>query len=258
MVSIIIPCYRQAKFLPEAVGSVRSQTFTDWEIVVSAGSEVDMAAAEDLGVRAVYTCLGLSVARNTGIEAAHGELVLPLDADDTIRPTFLERTVAAIEGHDIAATWLQETGTRRGTWDLAPFEKIRQQNCLCCCSLYRKSLWQEVGGYDPAAIGYEDWDYWIRCSRRGVKVAVVPERLFHYRFHAESMTATQGSEHELWIAMMHLRHPDLFAQTEKDRNLVRKMPLWVAQEVERRLTEYPESEALRQVQALAGTASRRV
>src|SRR5689334_1514338 len=104
-VSVVVPCWNQACFLPEAVGSVLEQTFRDFEIVIvddgSPDDTADVAARliaqnPDAQIRLVRRENGgLPAARNTGVAAARGELVLPLDADDRIAPGFLESAVAA-------------------------------------------------------------------------------------------------------------------------------------------------------------------
>ena len=117
MLGVIIPCLRQAGFLHEAVASVRAQTLQPDEVVVVAGSEEDAQAARSLGVATVERePWGLADARNHGIAAMTADRLLPLDADDVLLPTFLERT-AAIDA-DIVSTDAQEF--RRAREHLAP------------------------------------------------------------------------------------------------------------------------------------------
>src|SRR4051812_15947600 len=105
LVSVIVPCFGQAHYLPEAVGSVLAQTFTDWEcIIVDDGSPDDTAAvaarlaAGDDRIKIVrQENRGLPGARNAGIRAARGRYILPLDADDRLEPTMLEKTVAVLQ-----------------------------------------------------------------------------------------------------------------------------------------------------------------
>ncbi len=97
-VSVIIPCYNQAEYLQSALASVFCQSFTDWEaIVVNDGSTddtVEIAAGffakfPDCNWKLIdQKNAGLTSARNAGIEAAVGEYILPLDADDMISPVF--------------------------------------------------------------------------------------------------------------------------------------------------------------------------
>ena len=101
MVSVIVPCYNQAIYLPEALNSLLAQTYQCWEaIVVNDGSpdETEKVALEytwkDSRIKYVFKENGgLSSARNKGIELAQGEFILPLDADDIIHPEYMEKAM---------------------------------------------------------------------------------------------------------------------------------------------------------------------
>lgn len=252
-IAVIVPCFRQSSYLPEAIASVREQTLKPDEVIVGAGDDEAARAGAELGVRVVRVGRGLSTARNEGTAASSADLILPLDADDRIAPTFLERTAAAIEGHDIAGTWLHEFGDRHGEWRPKGFARIREENGFCCATLFRRHLW-ERHPYDPAAIRYEDWSFWLSAGEAGARGIVLPERLFLYRIHGESMTTQHGHMRPLWEAMLRLRHPTLYgaAQLAADRVLVAAMPAWVADEVVSRLARYPDNPALREAAKLAG------
>ena len=97
-VSIIVPCYNVADVLPRAVASVHAQTFPDWELILvndcstdGTGSVAGGLAAADPRVRLVDLPenTGSSGARNAGIDAASGEYLVFLDADDEMLPRFL-------------------------------------------------------------------------------------------------------------------------------------------------------------------------
>ena len=94
-VSVIIPCYKQAVFLPDALESLLKQTYRNWEaIVVNDGSPdnteevVRQYMQQDNRISYLpQQNQGVSAARNNGIKQAKGEFILPLDADDWIKPT---------------------------------------------------------------------------------------------------------------------------------------------------------------------------
>lgn len=117
VVSVVIPCHDYARYLPEAVSSVLAQTFRDWELVIvddgSTDNTVEVTQAligrhPDRRIRLVQQSnAGVSAARNTGIEASTGRYILPLDADDVIAATMLEKTVGVLDsdpGIAIAST----------------------------------------------------------------------------------------------------------------------------------------------------------
>jgi len=208
-VSVVIPCYKQAQYLPAAVRSVLAQTFREFEvIVVDDGSPDDVvgALAEFAGDRRVKLLRqankGLAGARNAGIAASVGELLLTLDADDEIASTFLAKTVAVLEADsttaiaytDIQHTRLDGDGKRRDlnvteTRDY-DFDLLLKSNLFINTALQRRVVWEAVGGYNPnMEWGYEDWNYWIDAGKRGFCGARIAEPLFRYLFK----TADEGS-----------------------------------------------------------------
>src|SRR5664280_2214063 len=195
-VSVIIPCYGQAEFLGEAVASVVAQTWTDWEIViVDDGSTDDTPqTAQELveqhpnhRIRLLsQPNQGVSVARNNGIAMSAGRYILPLDADDTIQPLMLERTVALLEADrsvSIAYTDSQEIGATSSVLHAGPWERVSMcvGNRIPYCSLYRRGVWAVTGGYDPEQRLWEDYDFLLGCLERGVQGERIAEPLFLYR-----------------------------------------------------------------------------
>jgi glycosyltransferase involved in cell wall biosynthesis len=97
-VSVIMPCYNQGQYIDEAVDSVLTQTYQNYEIIIVNDGSTDEFTNEKLKnynkpkTQVIHTAnQGLSAARNNGIHASNGEFILPLDADDKIANTYLER-----------------------------------------------------------------------------------------------------------------------------------------------------------------------
>jgi len=239
-VSVIIPCYGQAQYLPEAVASVVAQTFTDWEIViVDDGSPDDtgetaerlMAAHPGRRIRLVrQENHGLVGARNNGIAASTGRFVLPLDADNALLPEMLEKTVALLEADPsvaIAYTDYEHFGsdTRRietGRWGT---DALGVRNRLEACSLFRREVWSAVGGYNPnMRWGYEDWDFWIGAAERGFVGRRIPEPLFRYRIKPSSMYKTARRQHHGELMRQIARnHPALFTPGRRLSYFIRRV-----------------------------------
>jgi SAM-dependent methyltransferase len=199
LVSVVIPCFRQARFLAEAVGSVREQTYPKdrIEIVVAAGDEEGEEKAKALGCVVIRDGgMGLSHARNMAIGAAKGEWIVPLDADDKLVPTFLEQTVREAltfcvgeraGAEVVVATHLREFGTHNG-WFHVDRHKIKMGYMPQSC-LYRKSLWGKAGGYDVAT-PIEDYGFWLDCmDKGGATMLYVPEELELRRRHEGQHTS---------------------------------------------------------------------
>jgi len=226
MVSVVIPCYNQARFLPEAVESVVQQTFADWEaIVVNDGSpDATSAVCRELAARWPERLVrgvekrngGLADARNAGIAVARGKYILPLDADDKLHPLMLAKTVALLEACPEVAIAYTDTvhfgavnaQVFAGRFTLA---NLCQHNLLSYCALYRREVWRAAGGYNPNMTwGYEDWDFWLGCAERGYQARRIPEFLLYYRVKSQSMLTT-ALEHDRELrARLILNHPSVY------------------------------------------------
>ena len=93
-VSVVIPCYNQARYLPDAIRSVREQTHQALECIVVDDGSADRTSgvAAELGAHVIHQANGgVSAARNAGLSVARGELVVFLDADDVLLPAALAR-----------------------------------------------------------------------------------------------------------------------------------------------------------------------
>ena len=105
IVSIIMPCYNQGKYIMEAINSVKSQTFTEWEcIIVDDGSTDDSYIIAEKNIKnderfilIKQNNMGVCIARNNAVKKASGKYILPFDADDILSPLFLEKTVRILE-----------------------------------------------------------------------------------------------------------------------------------------------------------------
>jgi glycosyltransferase involved in cell wall biosynthesis len=236
-VSVVIPCFRQAGFLPGAVESVVGQTRRDWEvIVVDDGSPDDTAdvaahlisAHPDRRIRLVQQPhLGASAARNRGISVADGRYVLPLDADDEILPAMLERTAGVLDSRPdvaIVSTDIQRFGsdTRRLRLHRTRPSDLARRNTVPSCSLFRREVWTTVGGYNLNMVdGYEDWDFWVAAAEAGFAFAHVAEPLFRYRVAPTSRTSHATNHAPELVRQIRLNHPAFFAHALSTADLRR-------------------------------------
>lgn len=199
-VSVIIPCYNLGAFIDEAVDSVLEQTFTDVEIIiVDDGSDDPMTKSKLLNYIRPKTRVihinnsGVATARNCGISQATGRYILPLDADDRIAPIFLEKANAVLDCNPsvgIVTSRVELFGEAHGEWNMPPgisLPYILLDNQIVCTSLFRKSDWQKLGGYDVVMHhGWEDWDLWLKLLQLEKNVVRLPELLFFYRIRSGS------------------------------------------------------------------------
>ena len=106
-VSVIMPCYNDGKYIKEAIASVEAQTYPEWElIIIDDGSDDKETIAiidsiQNERIKIYHTKhLRPAGARNYGIEHANGVYILPVDSDDKIASTYMEKAVQKIESDD--------------------------------------------------------------------------------------------------------------------------------------------------------------
>ena len=189
-----------ARFLPESVGSVCAQTFTDWELVViDDGSTDDTPGAirpflTDRRVRYVRSdALGQVRAKNLGVALSRAPLIAFLDADDAWEPTKLEKQLAVLDRYpDVGVVFsrrslMDETG--RTITVESPIEPHRgqvlpqlfTQNFVCFSSaVVRRHILSHVGRFDPQWDLAIDYDLWLRIAKFH-RFEFVDEVLVRYR-----------------------------------------------------------------------------
>lgn len=212
-VSVIMPVYNDAEYLWEAIESVKKQTYTDWEIIiVDDGSDkkttIDVIKnIHDEKIKIIRTKNnGPSAARNTGIKEAHGKYILPLDADDLIDATYVEKAVDIMENDgDIGIVYCKAElfGKRTGIWELPEYNigSMLIGNMIFVTSLFKKSDWECVGGFDEnLKHGIEDYEFWLSLLELNVKVYKIPEVLFHYRIKEKSRNIDFSKKEEQIIS----------------------------------------------------------
>jgi glycosyltransferase involved in cell wall biosynthesis len=201
LVSVIIPCYNQGQYIDDAVNSVLNQTYDNFEIIIVNDGSTNPETIDILKnynqpkTKVIHTDnQGLASARNNGIEMATGKYILPLDADDKIGDTYLEKAVNLLEDdQDLGIVYCEAElfGSKTGKWELAEykFPDILLDNVIFCSGFFRKSDWELVQGYKANMIyGWEDYDFWLSIINLGRKVYRIPQVLFFYRQVNNSMT----------------------------------------------------------------------
>ena len=205
LVSIIIPCYNQAEYLPDALESVFNQTYQNWEcIIVNDGSTdtTELVSKEwcEKNKRFKYFQKqngGLSSARNYGIVNSNGVYILPLDADDIIHKDYLLLAIAYFDRHPstkLVYCKAERFGLENKNWDLKhySYQTLLVQNIIFCSAVYRTYDYKSLtSGYDEQMLnGYEDWDFWIQLLDKDDKVHQLDKVLFYYRIKEKSTILT--------------------------------------------------------------------
>lgn len=224
-ISIIIPCYNGEKHIRETLNCLLEQTIEDWECIIVNDGSVDHSidilkeyAKKDIRFHYIdKENEGPSVARNTGIKASSGKYILPLDADDLIDPTYVEKAITYLEQHPntkmvycICETF---NGDKRGDFVMEKYsyEVMIWKNMLFNAGVFRRSDFDKTDGYNPnMRRGNEDWDFWISLLKPEDEVYQIPEKLFFYRKEGGSRhDGTYNITNELNRQMI-LNHLDVY------------------------------------------------
>ena len=202
-VSIVIPCYNHGAMLREALASVeqaRNANMIEVIIVDDGSSEAETTRILNEVAEAGHCVVpqpnrGASAARNAGIRLAKGEFILPLDSDNRLRDVYLDEAVSLLKNNPsigVIYTDAEYFGERSGRWHVPNFNLLSliRMNFIDTCALYRKKLWEELGGYDEQMVctGLEDWDFWLRVACHGGSFLHLPKIGFDYRVRKDSVT----------------------------------------------------------------------
>ena len=221
-VSIIIPCYNQGHYLNEALQSIfQCEDKSIYEIIIVNDGSTDintltiLMELEGIGHTIINQLnKGLGAARNTGIKAASGKYILPLDCDNKIKPEYIYEGIKLLEQDtslDVVYSDAEYFGEKSGVWESGGFnlQRLMIENYIDACAIYRKSTWEKIGGYDEKmpVMGYEDWDLWLRIAFQTGKFKYINKVLFYYRYSAKSMIhSVQKEKLSLLFEYMDTKH----------------------------------------------------
>lgn len=219
--SVIIPLYNKAPYVRKTIESVLGQTFDDYELIIidngsNDGSSEIVAEFNDPRIQIVRLeeNIGVSNARNKGVELSTAPYITFLDADDWWEPTFLEEMAGLTERHPNASIY--GTGyyiVKNGKKRVAPIgvEEGFTEGEINYCNVYAKTLcmpltsitvamsrtiFDEMGGFKPYLKLGEDFDLWIRIALKH-KVVFLNKPLSSYN---QDVDVTYRGTH-------HLRNP---------------------------------------------------
>ncbi|WP_200238427.1 glycosyltransferase family 2 protein [Lamprobacter modestohalophilus] len=225
IISVIVPCYNQGRYLGEALDSVLAQTYPHWEcILVNDGSTdntksvIQDYCSRDRRIRSIeQENKGQSAARNRGLEDIKGDFVQLLDSDDIIAKTKFEKQIDSLKNIEIPAVVycnyhfgkadnvfqradrnfpMPKFILKEPLWDLA----ARWETDLSIpmhCFLFHSSFFRDNQiRFDERLITNEDWDCWMQIFAAGPELLFVPDELATYRLHQPSVSSNKQT---MWI-----------------------------------------------------------
>ena len=191
VISVVMPFRNAAATLPECIASIHAQTHRDFEVVAVDDRSADASAelCRRAGFR-VIAAEGLVAALNAGLDAARGEVIARMDADDVMHPERLAAQVELMRDHDVVGTQVElcpDDAIRAGYR-----EYIRWQNAVVTPEEIAANLFVESPFAHPSVMmrrGYryaegefpEDYELWLRLHAQGARMAKVPRVLLRWR-----------------------------------------------------------------------------
>ncbi len=220
LISVIVPIYNAAPYLQETLDSILASTYRPIEVVmVDDGSKDNSLSIAKSYCEQYAECKvieqanrGVSAARNSAIRAAKGTYILPVDADDKIADTFIQKAVDIIEENNNVRVvgcrcWM--FGAVDKEWELPQFSHalLARKNMIPATALYRKLDWQRCGGYCEQEIYREDWDFWLSMMELGGTFYKIDEVLFFYRISTGSRRVLAKGRKKIIVDAINRRHP---------------------------------------------------
>jgi glycosyltransferase involved in cell wall biosynthesis len=223
LVSVIVPFYNAAPYIGETLNSIILSTYRPLEVIVVDDGSTDDSFLQAQIIAKEYPEIhiyqqpnaGVSAARNHAIRKANGEWILPVDADDKISPTYIERAIDSIRD-DIRVIGCRAHmfGARNGEWKLPTYSPglLARKNMIHVSSLFRKADWELVGGFCEEDIYREDWDFWLSMMELGGEYIRLDEVGLYYRVLPHSRRSKAKSQKKAIVDAINSRHSSFLEQ----------------------------------------------
>ncbi len=234
-ISVAMSVYNGERFLAEAIRSLLSQSFADFELLIlDDGSKdgtraiVEAFAAQDARIRPIIReNRGLIISLNQLIAESRAPIIARMDADDVCMPARFERQLAYLAAHPeigVIGSWCEDIDEHGAPWPTNPnqprhptshadfLEAIDNGWPLLChpAVMFRRDLVLSVGGYHSAFKHCEDLDLWLRLASI-TQIASLPEPLIRYRHYADQVSSRHATEQQIGAAVAKLAYTERLA-----------------------------------------------
>ena len=231
LLSIVIPYYNLAKTLPETIESIKESEYKKYEIIIVNDGSTDKESIDllkeyenDEKIRILnIENKGLANARNVGAEAAKGEFVAFIDADDKIDKTFYRRAIDILHQYQNVSyvySWVQYFKGSSAVWPTfnihIPY--LLCANMLAAYSVIRKNDFLNFGkNRIKMEYGMEDYDGWVSLAEHGCLGVSIPETLNLYRVRKDSMSRQFNKKMRIYLYQISRDgHEKIFEKYSKD------------------------------------------
>ncbi|HVI51611.1 MAG TPA: glycosyltransferase [Candidatus Sulfotelmatobacter sp.] len=204
LVTAVVANYNYADYVGKCLDSLLGQTWPQMEVIVVDDCSTDNSRE----VLKTYEdrCTVIYRPTNSGnpchphneaIARGKGELVMYLDSDDWVAPTYVEECVKLLQRNPAASIAYPGTVTHGMAEEIRPAHpydphRLLTANFIPCCSVYRREMWDEVGGYKDNVKGADDWNMWVAGASRGFLGVHLSRQMFHYLWKADGLYETES------------------------------------------------------------------
>lgn len=231
LLSIVIPYYNLGKTLPETIDSIKESEYKNYEIIIVNDGSTDEESINilkkyenDKSIRILnIENKGLANARNVGAEAAKGEFVAFIDADDKIDKSFYRKAIDILHQYNNVSyvySWVQYFEGSQAVWPTfnVHIPYLLCANMLAAYSVIRKNDFLNFGkNRIMMEYGMEDYDGWVSLAEHGCLGVSIPEKLNLYRVRKDSMSRQFNKKMRIYLYQTSRKgHEKIFEKYSKD------------------------------------------
>ena len=227
-VTVVITCFNYGSFLAECLQSVLSQQGGEPRVIVVDDGSTDARTLAELQhlpprVQLVRQAnAGVAEARNAGLRQVTTRYALAIDADDRLAAGALQRLRGVLES-DPALGFSYGVMCFFGAWQgvlrMPPYDPYRllYRHNIGTAALIRRELFEDVGGYDTAFAGYEDWEFWLHALARGWRGRRAEQVTLLYRRHGSTRHLSARPRYRSTFRQIRRKHAALYTRAGRRR-----------------------------------------
>jgi glycosyltransferase involved in cell wall biosynthesis len=227
-VTVVITCFNYGAFLAESVFSALAQEGGEPRVIVVDDGSTDaltLAELERLPPRVELVQqanAGVAEARNAGLRRVQTPYALALDADDRLATHALQRLRGPLEAEPalgFSYGIMHFFGAWEGDLKMPAYDPYRllYRHNIGSAALIRREMFEDVGGYDAAFAGYEDWDFWLQALERGWRGQRVEKVTLLYRRHGSTRHLHARPQYRAAFRQMRGKHSALYGRAGRRR-----------------------------------------
>jgi len=226
-ISVVVPCFNQEKYIEETLQSIKANSKTmEFEVIVVDDASTDKSVEviqnyidkeKDMDIRLLKQDknMGVSAARNRGISEAKYKFIVCVDGDDILPTNYLKANYNNITSNNLDVSYTSSTcfdsSDKIYDWPEYSEEKIRKGPFINCSAMFRKSLWEKVGGFDEGmSLGWEDYEFWLRIAKRTKRIGKCLESSLFWRVKGSSRTTVADKNLDAIKSYIKDKHKDWY------------------------------------------------